>query len=287
VARRDPNPDESLGPDYDPGSLFREQADPGLASNVVDADLQWVLVPASAPVQDSGKRRLVLLSVILVLLFALAGGLAYQRSVGPIHALEAFDTGARLLKAANYEQAILSFDRAVALKPDFADAYWMRAQANTALSKPRLALADFSRVVELRPSEASAYVDRASTHLELEQYADAISDCDRAVRLDPALDRAFNLRGVALRALGRMQEALIAFDKAVGLKADLGNLFQRGATLQALGQHDKAIDDFSRVIAFSPSSSHAYLSRAQSYRAIGDAASADQDSTTARNLDGR
>ena len=50
--------------------------------------------------------------VILVILAA--AGYMYKRSVDPMHARESFDAGTRLFKIARYNEAILSFDRAIA-----------------------------------------------------------------------------------------------------------------------------------------------------------------------------
>jgi tetratricopeptide (TPR) repeat protein len=87
--------------------------------------------------------------------------------------------------------------------------------------------------------------------------------------------------------MGDPQKALPDFIKAVELLPNMDNIYQRGATYQAVGQHERAIDDFSRVISFEPSSAQAYFARSQSFRAIGDMESANRDHRTGRILDGK
>ena len=62
--------------------------------------------------------------------------MVYKRVTDPHNAREAFDAGMRLVKATRYDQAILNFNRAVDLQPDFAEAYRMRGRAYVAQSHP-------------------------------------------------------------------------------------------------------------------------------------------------------
>ncbi|MEO8100014.1 MAG: tetratricopeptide repeat protein [Acidobacteriota bacterium] len=250
-----------------------------------EGDLNWVLVPVSATDHARRKRRFVMMLGILALAVLLITGYIYKRSVDPIRGLEAFDVGERLLKTARYQQAIVSFDRAISLRPGFADAHLLRSKAYVALAKPALAMADLNIVIGLRPDDPQPYLDRARVHISQQELAEAIADCDRAAALDVKLDRAYNLRGVAVRTMGQPRKSLEDFTRAVELRPDMDNLYQRGSTYQELGEHEFAIADFSRVISFSPTSSQAYFARAKSYRAIGDNASAERDHSTARMLD--
>ena len=63
----------------------------------------------------------------------------------------------RLFKIARYNQAILSFDRAVALKPDMVEGYMMRGKSYVGESKPEEALPNFSKAIELRPTDPEAW----------------------------------------------------------------------------------------------------------------------------------
>lgn len=247
----------------------------------------WNLVPVTATEHAKGPRRIkMIIGISLITVLAL-GGWIYKRSVDPIEALASFDAGERLLKTARYTQAIVAFDRAISLNSDYAEAYTMRGRANIALQRPLIAIPDFNTVIALRPRDPQAFVDRGLAHFSLQEWPEALSDFSQAVSLDPKLSLAYNLRGSTIRAMGDPRKALPDFVKAVELLPNMDNIFQRGATYQLLGEHQSAIADFSRVISFEPSSSQAYFARSQSFRAIGDQASADRDHRTGRVLDGR
>jgi tetratricopeptide (TPR) repeat protein len=261
---------------------------PAPAADADDSAAQpWNLVPVTAAEHAKGPRQTkILIAVAVVVAVALAVWV-YKRNVDPIQALEAFDVGERLLRTARYSQAIVSFDRAISLKSDFPEAYTMRGRANISLGKPLVALPDFSQAIELRPRDPQAYLDRGSTHATLQEWQEALADFNRAIELDPKLAAAYNLRGSAVRAMGDARKSLVDFEQAVELLPNMDNLYQRGATYQSLGEHEKAIADFSRLISAEPGSAQAYFARSQSFRAIGDTASANRDHRTGRILDGK
>src|SRR5712671_6574232 len=82
-----------------------------------------VRVPMSAEDFD-GRRRLRRNTLIaLAVVAAGAAGWTYKVYTDPVRAHESYDAGERLFKVASYPQAILAFDRAISLSPDYADAY--------------------------------------------------------------------------------------------------------------------------------------------------------------------
>lgn len=252
-----------------------------------EPELPWVLVPVSQQDHLKRKRRIVFAIVsAVVTVIALAVWL-YKSNTDPLSALEAFDAGERYLRQARYQQAIVSFDRAISYRSDYADAFLMRGRANVSIGKPLLAIPDFTRVTELRPRDPVSLLERGQVHMTLHEYPEALSDFTRAIELDPTLDTAYNLRGTAIRAMGDPKKALDDFTRAVEIRGSMSNYFQRGATYQMIGDHEFAISDFSRVISFEPASAEAYYSRSQSFKALGDLDSADRDHAKATALDGR
>ncbi len=246
-----------------------------------------ILIPVTAEDVARHRRRFLTACWGAAAIVLVAAGLIYKRSVDPIHAQESYDAGVRLLKIARYNQAILSFDRAVALRPDFADAYMQRGRAFEGDGKTDRAIRDFTKVIELRPSDPLALLRRGAAYLELKDFQSAIADSERAIQIDPKLAAAFNLRGMARRTMGDPRKALDDFNRAVALAPNGDNYYQRGATYQLLGDDRSAIADFDRVIEFKPDGAPGYFARAESRRAIGDVQGAKADHLRGRILDGR
>jgi tetratricopeptide (TPR) repeat protein len=269
--------------------VANEHADPLEPSELFsdEGDLQWVLVPVTPHDHAKRRRRMKIAGFVFLVAMAILAVWFYKRQVDPIRALEAFDAGERALRAARYSQAIVSLDRAIALRDDYADAYLMRGRANMAQGRPLSAIPDFDRVIELRPRDPLALLDRGSAQLDIQEYNKALSDFTRALELDPKLDMAYNLRGVTLRAMGQKEKGLEDLTRAVALRETMDNLFQRASTFQSLGRHEEAIGDLTKVITFQPSSAQAYFARSLSYRALGNEAQAAQDHQQGRIFDGK
>jgi tetratricopeptide (TPR) repeat protein len=245
-----------------------------------------LLIPVTAEDAARHKRR-ILLSVAFAILAALAvAGYLYKRYTDPLNARESLDAGTRSFKISRYNQAILSFDRAVALKPDLVDAYLMRGKSYVGQSDPDHALTDFSKVIELRPLDPAGWIARGAAYLDINDFDSAIDDATHAIALG-ADAFAYNLRGTAVRKSGDPKKALDDFNHAVALDPNPDNYYQRGATYQLLGEHQLAIEDFTKVIGMIPDLGNAFYARAASRRAVGDMDGARQDHQQGRILDGR
>jgi tetratricopeptide (TPR) repeat protein len=246
-----------------------------------------VLIPVTAEEDARRKWRIRFYAIFAVLAALAVAGYLYKRYTDPLNARESLDAGTRSFKIARYNQAILSFDRAVALKPDLVDAYLLRGKSYIGQADPDRALSDFSRVIELRPSDPAGWIARGAAYLDINDFASAIADATRSIALSPKEASAYNLRGSALRKSGDLKKALDDFNQAVALDPNPDNYYQRGAIYQLLGQHKLAIEDFTRVIGMIPDLGNAFYARAASRRAVGDLAGAREDHQQGRVLDGR
>lgn len=246
-----------------------------------------VLVPATAGDVARRKRRKILWISAAVVVVLLGAGYLYKRWVDPIHARQSYEEGMRLFAATGYPQAILAFDRAVALDPKMAGAYLMRGRANAIDGKIDAAIADFGKTLELRPYDLEALLARGREYMELKDYQSARADADRALAVDSRFAPAYNLRATAARALGDLKKGVEDFTRAIELSSDRDDYFQRGATYQMLGDHRRALADFDRMIAIQPDAAPAYYARAESRLALGDVSGAEQDRQQARALEHR
>jgi protein O-GlcNAc transferase len=68
-----------------------------------------------------------------------------------------------------YEEALTSYDRAIAIKPDYAEAYYNRGNALQELKRLEEALASYDRAIEIKPDYAEAYSNRGNALKELKR----------------------------------------------------------------------------------------------------------------------
>lgn len=124
----------------------------------------------------------------------------------------------------NYPAAIADLDRAIALTPDFALAYFQRGVAQYDMlqaSEPQAA-APSAPVSDGRRQIPVGSNGRPDMKIELRKI---ISDFDRAADLSPRMAFAHYNKANALVELGDLTSALAAYRKALEIKPDLGEAY--------------------------------------------------------------
>lgn len=124
--------------------------------------------------------------------------------------------GISSLQAKQWKQAILYFDRAIAISPNHPEAWHGRGDALANLEHYEEALANFNRVIQFAPKCQKTWVFRGVVLIHLEDYRSAWESCERAIEIRPDNREAWLFRGAALQKLGRYKEAYASFDRAAG-----------------------------------------------------------------------
>ena len=107
------------------------------------------------------------------------------------------------------------------------------------------ALASYDRALSLRPDHAEALNNRGSALQELKRYDEALASYDRALSLRPDYAEALNNRGNVLQELKRLDEALASYDKAIALKPDYADGFMNRALCRLLvGRYIEGWNDY-------------------------------------------
>ncbi|MGD9590786.1 MAG: tetratricopeptide repeat protein [Pyrinomonadaceae bacterium] len=221
------------------------------------------------PITRPGRMRLFL-AVPAVLLIAaaffwLAGG---ERSIRPAdrsaqttsgEAYQHFQQGRLLVERrhkGDYEKALESFERAIALDPNYAAAYAAKADAKVVhfwgpsssyddISQARTAV---KKALELDESSSYAHTIycRILTTVDWDHPA-AEKECRRAVELDPNDHEALKEWAFFLNSFGREQESLAAIDKAISVAPTSFNKRSRGLILYYSRRYDEAIEQLEQV----------------------------------------
>ena len=148
-----------------------------------------------------------------------------------------------------HKEAIVDYDDAIRLKPNYAEAYYNRGNAKDILRRHEEAIADYDDAIRLKPDLIAAYNNRGGAKNELGRHEEAIADCDDAIRLKPDLAEAYFIRGNAKIGLGRREEAIADYDDAIRLKPDLIAAYNnRGNANSYLNRIDDARRDFETTI---------------------------------------
>ncbi|TRU94650.1 MAG: tetratricopeptide repeat protein [Microcystis wesenbergii Mw_QC_S_20081001_S30D] len=188
-------------------------------------------------------------------------------------ALDFFNQGVKRLQQGDLEAAINSFNEAIRLNPNYAQAYGNRGIAYSRLQQYDKALADYNQFIRFNPNSAAAYYNRATLYDKLGDSQKAIADYDQAIRLNPNFTQAISGREMAQNKLRTPQQSISntnALAQYFSNPTTAENFF-----VQAMDKYDKAdfdgaIVDFSQAIQLKPDYAPAYMGRAMAYKGLGD-----------------
>ena len=152
-----------------------------------------------------------------------------------------------------FDEALESFERALAIRPDYAEALNNRGNTLQELKRFDEALESYERALAIRPNYAEAHNNCGNTLQELKRFDKALESFERALAIRPDFAEAINNRGNTLQKLGRFDEALEGYERALAIRADYAEAFNnRGNTLQELKRFDEALESYERALAIRP-----------------------------------
>ncbi len=111
------------------------------------------------------------------------------------------------IRKGDAERALAAFDRAIALKPDYADAHGNRAHLLSEMGLLDQAMVGFDNALLLRQDSPEDWCNRGATLQSLDRTEEALRSFDRAIALRPDFAGAHFNRGNALRELGQIEDA--------------------------------------------------------------------------------
>ncbi len=147
--------------------------------------------------------------------------------------------------AAYDEKAFVALGRAMALKPDLADAYWVRGSLYfTKLHNFDIAraVADYRRAVQLNPNSAEAHHLLGSEYTHSGLHEKAIAEYRASLLLDPHQGGSKFRIGRAMWQSGRFAEALEHYERNNVVN------FEKAFTLANLGRRKEASDTLDRLL---------------------------------------
>ena len=200
-------------------------------------------------------------------------------------AIDHYNKGRAKHNLGQYEAAIVDYNAAIRLKPDFLLAYNNRGLAKYYLSQYDAAIADYDTAIQLEPKFAGAYSNRGLAKYYLGQYNAAIADCDKAIWFEPELAEAFHNRGFAKVELGQYNSAIADYDNAIQLEPDdAKTYYNRGLVKAKLNQYDAAITDYDTAVRLEPKDAKVYYNRGNAKVKLGQHDEAIIDYDTAIRL---
>jgi tetratricopeptide (TPR) repeat protein len=180
------------------------------------------------------------------------------------------------------DQAVIAFDQAIALDPNYTYTYLSRANAFKVKGDMDKALADYNTAIELDPGFDEAYNSRGRFYTDQGKFQEAIADFTQVIALDPRSTSAYYNRGIAYHNSGELDNAIDDFTQAININPQIPLAYNnRGIVYNDKGEFAKAFEDFTQAIVLDPHLSLAYNNRGLIYALRGELDKAIDDFTQA------
>jgi Tfp pilus assembly protein PilF len=116
--------------------------------------------------------------------------------------------------------AVRSFEKALALKPDYAEAHNNLGIVLMKLHQPDAAVKSYKNAIAIKPDYAKAYNNLGNTFMEMGQVKIAVKSYEKALALKPDYVGVHNNLGISFTELGQLDAAVKCYEKALALKPD-------------------------------------------------------------------
>ena len=159
------------------------------------------------------------------------------------------NAGAELDDLYRYEDAIAAFDRAIAIKPDYARAWRNKSYTLNELYRYEAALVAVDRALEIQPESGASVGHKGRVLRNLERLSEARDALELARALSPNDDWVVRELGWVFHDEDNFKRALKQFEAALKMDPkDHWNHYAIGYVLLDLNRHDDALAAFDRAI---------------------------------------
>ena len=126
------------------------------------------------------------------------------------------------------ERALRLYGEAIEIDPTLAEAYVARGciLLNNH-SEHAKAIADHTRAIQLKPNYAKAYYHRADTYSDDGDSENTLSDLNQAIRLDPNFGAAYSMRAACYKSRKQLDLCRRDLQKARELKYESTNSYPK------------------------------------------------------------
>ncbi|HLO48483.1 MAG TPA: tetratricopeptide repeat-containing serine protease family protein [Kamptonema sp.] len=180
---------------------------------------------------------------------------------GSSNAVDWANRGNELYRLERFEEALLAFDRAIKIKPDFYPAWYGRGNVLSSMERYQEAIAAYNRATEIKPDFYLVWRDRGALLAFLKQDREALASFDKAIQFKPDDYVAWYIRGDLLAGnLQRYEDAIASYDQAIKIKSDFAPAWTgRGEALYDLRRYQEAIASLDRAIQIDPKQGEAWI----------------------------
>ncbi|MFS8116868.1 MAG: tetratricopeptide repeat protein [Microcoleus sp.] len=169
-----------------------------------------------------------------------------------------FNLANRLFTEGKRDEAIESYEKAIAIKPDWAEAYGNIGSARSQQGDLDSAIVNYQKAVALKPELEVLHFNLGNSFLQQNKYEEAITNYQNTLKIKPDWAEVHANLGSCFSMQGRLEEALTSYQEALRLKPDWAEVYCRMGHIQKQDKPLEAIAHFEKAIECNPKLSEAH-----------------------------
>ena len=178
-------------------------------------------------------------------------------------------TGACYSEIGSINLAIDNFQRAVKLKPDYAEAHYNLGVVLQKNGEDEEAYKSYEKAIAIKHAYPQAHNNIGMINLKNRSLNDAVKSFEWAVAYNPNYVEAHNNLGATFQELMQFQKAMGQYEKALSINPKFAQALNNlGASLEIFGQKEKAFENYYKAIQENPRyyEAHRNLSAIKKYK---------------------
>ena len=128
--------------------------------------------------------------------------------------------GAVLRDLGQFDASVEAYNKSLAIKPDYAEAYYNMGNAIKVQGKLEEAIKAYNKALAIKPDYAEAHYSMGVTLQDQGKLEEAIEAYNKSLAIKPDYAEAYYNMGVTLQEQGKLEEAIEAYNKSLAIKPD-------------------------------------------------------------------
>ncbi len=175
--------------------------------------------------------------------------------IKPDYAEACYNLGNALFKKGMVDEAIAHYQTALQINPGYAEAHNNLGYALLKTGNVDEAIAQYQMALQIKPDYAYACYNLGDALFQKGKVDEAIVHYQKALQINPNIAKVHNNLGNALLQKGRVDEAIAQYQTALQINPDYaGTCYNLGNALLQKGRVDEAITYFQKALQIKPDS---------------------------------
>jgi len=178
--------------------------------------------------------------------------------------------GSCLCETGDLNASIISFERAIALKPDYAEALFNLGVAHQKLNQPEMAIESYEKALGIQHAYPRVHHNLGIIFYLKGQLNSAIKCFEWAVAYSPNYSEAYYSLGLACQKNRQFEEAKKHFEKAISVNPNYAQVYESlGILCEIINLPNEALGNFEKALKVNPHLTNSYrnLSKLKKFKA--------------------